>query len=98
MQKFDFEIRHIIPYAGEGYTKATVMFRLGPLMVRGAKIFEKDGSRWLSMPSRRTKNGRWLDIVQFVDKQNKLDLQDLVFAKYDLMLASTEEEYAYASA
>ena len=40
MQKFDFEIRQIIPYAGEGYTKATVMFRLGPLMVRGAMIFE----------------------------------------------------------
>ncbi|MGM9991630.1 MAG: hypothetical protein ACI376_02100 [Candidatus Bruticola sp.] len=95
--KFDTEIRQIIPLCSDTCAKATVMFRLGPLMVKGAKIFEKNNSRWLSMPAKRTKNGRWLEALQFTDKQDKLDLQDAVLAQYDLILAQQEEELAYNS-
>ena len=93
--KFDIEIRQIIPLRTDNCTGASVMFRLGPLMIRGAKIFEKNGDRWLSMPAKRTKHGRWLEVIHFTDKQDKLDLQDVILTQYDLIMAKQEEELAY---
>ncbi len=95
--KFDTEIRQIIPIRTDNCTRASVMFRLGPLMIRGAKIFEKNGDRWLSMPTKRTKNGRWIEIIHFTDKQDKLDLQDVILTQYDIIMAKQEEEMAYNS-
>ena len=93
--KFDVEIRQILPIRADNCTRASVMFRLGPLMIRGAKIFEKNGDHWLSMPSKRIKSGRWMEVIHFTDKQDKLDLQDAVLAQYDIIMAKQEEELAY---
>ena len=90
--KYDIEVRQIIPYAGEGYAKASLMLRIGPLMVRGAKIFEKENNRWLSMPSRRTKTGRWIEIVHFEDKQEKADIENAVLSQYDLFVNQHKDE------
>ncbi|MBQ7501838.1 septation protein SpoVG family protein [bacterium] len=84
--QYDIEIRQItIPADTEGYTKANVMLRIGPLMIKGAKIFEKDKERWLSMPARRMKNGSWIDIVYFTDREDRKEIEELVLRQYDLM-------------
>lgn len=91
MQNFDVEIRQVVPFTGEGCTKATVMFRVGPLMIRCAKIFEKDGQRWLSMPARRVKNGRWFEVAAFASKQAKTDIQNAVLAQYEIIEQQTSD-------
>lgn len=84
--QYDIEIRQIaISAESEGYTKASVMLRIGPLMIKGAKIFEKDKERWLSMPARKMKNGNWIDIVYFTDRQDRKEIEELVLKQYELM-------------
>lgn len=86
MSNYEVEIRQIVPFQSEGCARANIIFRIGPLMVRGAKIFEKGEERWLSMPARRTKNGRWMDVIQFVSPQDKERLQRAVLDQYDQVL------------
>ena len=63
----DVEIRRVTLFSGDGFGRAGVTFRMGPVLVRGAKIFEKEGNRWLSMPGRKNGNGEWIDTVFIED-------------------------------
>ena len=36
-----------------------------------------------------------LEVIHFTDKQDKLDLQDVILTQYDLIMAKQEEELAY---
>lgn len=89
---YEIEIRQIIPFNEEGCTKAAVTFRIGPMVVRGAKIFEKADQRWLAMPGRKTVNGSWVDTVYFPNKNDKQELEKLVLSQYDHLLSSVQEE------
>ena len=87
----DVEIRQIVNFTGTGAGKASVTFRVGPVLVRGARIMEKeDGTRWLSMPSRKMANGNWFNLVSFSSRDDKQQLEDLALRAYDDQLCSSE--------
>ncbi|MBQ7529620.1 septation protein SpoVG family protein [bacterium] len=92
MTNYDVEVCQLVPFYGEGYTKATLSLRLGPVIVRGAKIFEKEDKRWLSMPARKIRNGNWLDIVTFSDRQEKNKIENIVLEQYDNILNKLSQE------
>lgn len=78
----DLEIQHITVYSGDSASKASVSFRVGPIIIRGATIFEKNGARWLSMPGRKTVKGDWLDIAYFANREDKAQVQDAVLQRF----------------
>ncbi|MGM9999249.1 MAG: septation protein SpoVG family protein [Candidatus Bruticola sp.] len=77
----DFTVRNITKYES-GFALAGVVFQLGPVIIRGAKIFEKNGQRWLGMPGRISDNGDWGDFVYFLDQDLKSLVERAVIEKY----------------
>ncbi len=92
----DIEIRQIVKFTGEGCGKASVSLRVGPLVIHGARIMEKDGQRWLSMPSRKLPNGTWLDLVYLQSPELKAEAERLALQAFDA-LPSLEDEIAKAN-
>ena len=92
----DIEIRQIVKFSGEGYSKAAVTFRVGPLVIHGARLMEKEGTRWLSMPSRKLSNGNWLDFIELSSKELKNTLEKLALEAYENS-ALVDREIAKAS-
>ncbi len=90
--QYDVEIRKITIFSGEGYGRASANFRLGPLVVRGAKVFEKDGRRWLSMPGRKGSNGDWIDTVFLEDRELRDHIEKLVLREYERHMNTPQEE------
>ncbi len=74
----DAEIRQVVKFNGPGCSKAAVTFRVGPIIVRGARLMEKDGKCWLAMPSRKMSNGNWLNLVSFCTADIKEKLMQMV--------------------
>ena len=85
----DVEIRNIVKIAAEGCCKATITFRVGPIIVRGSRLMEKDGQRWLALPSRKMKNGNWANVVTISSLEDKKQLEKLACQAYE---RSLEEE------
>lgn len=79
----DIEIRQIVKFSGEGYGKASVTFRVGPIVVHGARIMEKNGKRWLSYPSRPGGEGKWFHVVACESQELTRELERLAFEAYD---------------
>ncbi|MBQ7529619.1 septation protein SpoVG family protein [bacterium] len=78
----DFEIRKITFY-NDGYALANVNFRLGPIVIRGAKVFSKGKKRWLSMPGRMDDSGQWNDLVYFPDDNIRKKIEIAVLQEID---------------
>lgn len=78
----EIEIRSITKVATEGFLKALVTLRIGPMIVRGARIMEKEGRRWLSMPSRKTRQGNWLHLAFIPDPALQEQVEKVALAKY----------------
>lgn len=90
---YDVEVRRITLFSrGEGFGRAAVTFRVGPVLVRGAKVFEKEGKRWLAMPGRKDNRGDWIDSVSIEDRDARGSLERLVLQEYERVLNTPEEE------
>jgi DNA-binding cell septation regulator SpoVG len=94
----DVEIRRVTLFSGDGFGRAGVTFRMGPVLVRGAKIFEKEGNRWLSMPGRKNGNGEWIDTVFIEDREARDRLEHMVLREYDRQMNAPQEEFEDARA
>lgn len=88
----DIEIRRLSLFSGDGFGRAGVTFRMGPILVRGAKVFEKDGNRWLSMPGRKNGNGEWIDTVFIEDREARARVERMVLREYDRQMNAPPEE------
>lgn len=86
------EILKLTLFSGDGYGRAAVTFRLGSVVVRGAKVFEKEGKRWLSMPGRRNSKNEWIDFVELEDRESRGALERMVLQEYDRHVNLPEEQ------
>lgn len=86
----DLKVLKITRYQN-GTALAGVNFSLGPVVVRGAKIFAKDGKRWLSMPGRIDQNGEWGDLVYFLDKNVRSLVESAVLQEFDASVAQFQQ-------
>lgn len=87
----DFEIKNVTFYSS-GYALASVNFRLGPIVVRGAKVFKKGSKRWLSMPGRMDDSGQWNDLVYFIDIGIKDQIERAVLQEIDRLNKRSQGE------
>lgn len=100
----EVEIKRITPFATQdGHGRAAVTLRCGPVIVH-AKLFEKDGSRWLSMPARKDAHveNKWHDLVYFERRDDHRQVESEVIRQFDRMMHMPEEvvrteEPAYAA-
>lgn len=56
------------------------------LSIKGAFIHEKEGSRWLSMPSKSysdTAGTHWAPIIEFASKEARARINDAVLTAFD---------------
>ena len=91
--QYDVEVRRITLFSGgDGFGRAAVTFRFGPMLVRGAKVFEKEGKRWLAMPGRKDSRGDWVDSVSIEDRDARGCLEKMVLREYERVLNTPEEE------
>lgn len=91
----DIEIRQIVKFSGEGYGKASVTFRVGPLVIHGARLMEKNGRRWLAYPSRPSGDGKWFHVVVSESPELTKEIERLAMEAYD-RTALIENEVAKA--
>ena len=94
----EVEIRKVTLFSGDGFGRASVSFRLGPVVVRGAKVFEKEGNRWLSMPGRKGGKGDWVDWVYIEDRETRDHLERLVLHEYERVMTAPPPEFEEARA
>jgi len=90
--QYDVEVRKVTIFSGEGFGRAAANIRLGPVLVRGAKVFEKDGRRWLSMPGRKGSNGEWIDTVYLEDRDLRDHVEKQVLREYERQMNTPQEE------
>ena len=79
----DIEIRQIVKFSGEGYGKASVTFRVGPLVIHGSRIMEKNGRRWLAYPSRPGGEGKWFHVISCESPEMAKHIERLALEAYD---------------
>ena len=91
----DIEIRQIVKFSGDGCGKASVTLRVGPIVIHGARIMEKNGRRWLAYPSRPGGDGKWFHVVGCESQELTRELERLAFEAYD-NTALTEKAAASA--
>ena len=80
------EIRQVVKFSGTGPALAAVTFRLGPVVVRGSRLMETNGKRWLSLPSRRATEGNWFHIISLNNRELKTQLDEMASRAYDRVL------------
>lgn len=83
---FDVEIRSLTAQAQGEYSRAKFDLRVGPLIIREARIMEKNGERWIALPAKRTSNGRWYPQVVFADQANRQEIEQLALAEYERVM------------
>lgn len=66
---------------------ATIVFD-NEFIVRDLKIIEGQNGYFVSMPSRRRKDGTFRDIVHPLNSEARKTIEDAVIAKYQEMVAS----------
>ena len=61
-------------------------------MIRGITLIEKDGRKFISMPSRRVLNGdrNFRDTAHPLNRKIRKDLTDAIFESYEEFLESEE--------
>ncbi|MBQ7567956.1 hypothetical protein IJT17_04045 [bacterium] len=90
----DYEIRQIIKFSGDGPGKASVSLRVGPLVIHGARIMDKDGHRWLAWPSRPSSDGKWFHLISCESKELMQELEQAALEAYDSSLRTAAEAAA----
>lgn len=66
----------------------------GCFMVNDIKIIQGRESRFISMPSRRKKNGEFKDVAHPLNNPTRRMMEDRILAEYDRVLAGREEHSA----
>lgn len=79
----DIEIRQIVKFSGDGYGKASVTFRIGSLIVHGARVMEKEGKRWLAMPARSGPSGKWFPSIVIESDEVRWELERQALEAFD---------------
>ena len=73
----------IFPINGEGSTKAIVSITIDEcFVVTGIKIMEGRNGLFVSMPSRKTKDGDYKDICFPITKDTRESIQEIVLGEY----------------
>ena len=63
----------------------------GCFVVHDIKIFERDGERFIGMPSRRTSDGEYKDIAHPINTETRTKLQEAIIKRYEEVLAEEAE-------
>jgi len=71
------------PMNGFGSLKAIASLNYKGVILRGLKLFDKDGTLWLGM-ARRKKNETWEDVYFFPDRETKDFILNAIIEKYKL--------------
>lgn len=67
----------------EGLLRAVASITIdGCFVVHDIKIFERDGTCFIAMPSRKTSDGEYKDIAHPIDTETRTRLQDLILTRY----------------
>ena len=63
------------------------------IIIRGIRLIEKDGRKFIAMPSRRVTNGKqnFRDIVNPLNRQLRKELTDVIFEAYEEFLKLEEQ-------
>ena len=81
---------------GAGNLKAFVDLRMGDIEIRGSTIMEGKQGLFFNMPRRIGRDGRWTDVVTFVDTDKaRKTLERLkadVMKAYELSLSNAEDK------
>lgn len=72
----------------EGFLRAIASITIdGCFVVHDIKIFERDGERFIGMPSRKTSEGEYKDIAHPINTETRSRLQDAILKRYEEVLA-----------
>lgn len=83
MEITDIRIRKVI---GDGRLKAYVTLTFdNSLVVHNVKIIQGTNGVFIAMPSRRTKNGEYKDIVHPINTTFRALLQERILSEYEKM-------------
>lgn len=75
----------------EGSLRAIASFTIdGCFVVHDIKVFERDGERFIGMPSRKTSDGEYKDIAHPINAETRAVLQEAILKRYDEVLAESE--------
>lgn len=93
--QYDVEIERVTPFQSqEGHGRAAVTLRCGPVVIR-AKVFEKEGRRWLAMPGRMgtgpNNAEKWYDSAFFHDRLLHREVEAEVLRRYERAVFLPEE-------
>jgi stage V sporulation protein G len=69
---------------------ATIVFE-NCFIVRDLKVIEGHKGLFVSMPSRRRKDGSFRDIVHPLNSETRQMIEDLIIKEYDATLTNTDE-------
>lgn len=71
-------------FEGDGNLKAFIDIRVGgALIIRGCTVFDGKNGRFVSMPRRLGKDGRWTDVVVTSDDDIKTHYEKEILKAYD---------------
>ena len=95
MEITDIRVRRINK---EGKMKAVVSITFdNEIVIHDIKVIEGDKGLFIAMPSRKTSEGDFRDIVHPINSPTRQRLQDAVLEKYQVALLS-EENFAFDEA
>lgn len=67
------------------------------IIIRGIRLIEKDGRKFIAMPSRRVTNGKrnYRDVVNPLNREFRKELTDAIFETYNEFLKLEEQCESY---
>ena len=60
-------------------------------VVHDIKVIEGEKGLFIAMPSRKTLDGEYRDIAHPINSQTRQQMQDVILAKYEKAIQTTEE-------
>ena len=75
----------------EGKMRAVASITLDDVfVVHDIKVIEGDNGLFIAMPSRKSSDGEFRDIVHPINSETRKEMQDKILAEYEKVLASDE--------
>lgn len=88
MQITDVRIRKV---STPGSLKAVVSVTIDDAVaIHDIRIVETEDSRFFAMPTRKTREGTFLDVVHPINSEVRKEFEDAIFAKYEEMLQAED--------
>ncbi|MBQ9827381.1 MAG: septation regulator SpoVG [Lachnospiraceae bacterium] len=77
----------------EGKMRAVASITLDDVfVVHDIKVIEGDNGLFIAMPSRKSSDGEFRDIVHPINSDTRKEMQDKILAEYEKVLAREEPE------